>query len=266
MKNKRGGAVMYCNKCGVEVNARDKLCWNCGTDLEKITPVFYRPDMEKRKKFWQKTWFTWFMVFLCWPVGLCLLWKNRVINRKVLNILFFGFVALAVFAYWSDRYTVSGKPAKVAGVQSEVPPYVCDVKGVGKIKGAVASYIGIAVSKVVETDNIDIAGYSRKAKGKFVILSVVIANESNETLHLNYKDFKLREHGTKEYEYSEDAASVLKRRESKTRLFPYEIGPGSVLIVDIPFEIYRGAHDLQLKVGGSIGRNITVPVKVEPVK
>ncbi len=260
---------MYCNKCGVEVNARDKRCWNCGTDLEKITPVFHRPDIERRKKFWQKTWFSILMFFLFWPVGLVLLWKNKVGGEVGRVILVGGITVFMIFALMglsTGRKSDVAAAKKNAVIKSEEVTYVCDIDGIGKVKGEMVSYVGLTVYRVAEVKSIVTEDDIIKPRGKFVIVNVAVTNRLAESFRVNNKDFLLTDEYGRTFSPSEQAASALIKRDGNPRGLNDKVMSGQTACLEIPFDVPLKAPGLKLRAIKFNGRNIDVPVKVEPVK
>lgn len=116
---------MFCVKCGKELEEHAKFCSNCGQKIENdnikdelkqetksettIENNIKEPlgNNQARKRFWEKTWFTWLMLFFVPPVGIALLWKNNTHNiliRLFISILF----SMAFIDAYIERGFISG--------------------------------------------------------------------------------------------------------------------------------------------------------------
>ena len=84
---------MYCKNCGKIVAENDKFCRDCGA------PVGYQINREhKDKAFWRYGWFTVLMLFMCFPVGVILIFVNhpglvRTFFMFLFGLIFLGFVS-----------------------------------------------------------------------------------------------------------------------------------------------------------------------------
>ena len=63
---------MRCKHCGAPFNGNDKFCRNCGAPKR-----FALGKDEKEKAFWRHGWFTILMLFMCFPVGVILVFINH---------------------------------------------------------------------------------------------------------------------------------------------------------------------------------------------
>lgn len=120
---------MFCQHCGSEIENGAKFCGSCGAPVanavqneatpqanqvtpiaapvvEKATPIVEKNTSDKVgmqdfpvsgvpsepvKKWWQKTWFAWVMLFVFPPIGIGLLWVNGIhgkIARIIVSVIF----------------------------------------------------------------------------------------------------------------------------------------------------------------------------------
>lgn len=63
---------MYCKNCGNKITEDSNFCSNCGTPLGDVSRV-----ANAEKPFWRYGWFTILMLFLCFPVGVILIFMNH---------------------------------------------------------------------------------------------------------------------------------------------------------------------------------------------
>lgn len=102
---------MFCKKCGKELEDGTKFCGNCGQKVDdEVTQEDLKQESDNnkpKKKFWEKTWFTWLMLFFVPPVGIILLWKNSVhhiVARIFITIIFsLGFINAYIDNGFIDR-------------------------------------------------------------------------------------------------------------------------------------------------------------------
>ena len=96
---------MYCKNCGAQIAGIDKFCRNCGAPAKY---ALGRP--EKEKAFWRHAWFTIFMLFMCFPVGVILVFINHPSVAKTFLMFILGLFVLGIIAVSSCSLDVE-KPA-----------------------------------------------------------------------------------------------------------------------------------------------------------
>ena len=96
---------MHCKHCGAPFNANDKFCRNCGAPKR-----FALGKDEKEKPFWRHAWFTIFMLFMCFPVGVILVFINHPSVAKTFLMFILGLFVLGIIAVSSCSLDVE-KPA-----------------------------------------------------------------------------------------------------------------------------------------------------------
>ena len=177
-----------------------------------------------------------------------------------------GFIAIIVLLT-----IVSGCGGGKSSKNSEkkVPEYVCDVEGIGKVKGAVASNVGIAVYAIEEKNTIGDQFFQEQAQGKFVIVSLVVSNGQKDAITVDANSFKLVTSDGVEYSHSTDAqTAIAMSRGGKLDSFLRQINPGMVVSVTIPFDIPKNKKlsDLKLEAhGGFAGDKVLLPLAVQKV-
>ena len=96
---------MRCKHCGAPYNASDKFCRNCGAPKR-----FALGEKEKEKAFWRHGWFTILMLFMCFPVGVILVFINHPSVAKTFLMFFLGLIVLVIIAV-SSCYLDIEQPA-----------------------------------------------------------------------------------------------------------------------------------------------------------
>ena len=98
---------MRCKHCGAPFNGNDKFCRNCGAPAKY---ALGRP--EKEKAFWRYGWFTVLMLFMCFPVGVILVFINHPSIVKTFMMFILGLILLgAVTVYFGGCSLEVEKPA-----------------------------------------------------------------------------------------------------------------------------------------------------------
>ena len=105
---------MYCKNCGAHISGNDKFCRNCGAPAKY---ALGRP--EKEKAFWRHAWFTIFMLFMCFPVGVILVFINHPSVAKTFLLFILGLIVLGIVAVSSCSLdvekTAPRKPESIKG-------------------------------------------------------------------------------------------------------------------------------------------------------
>lgn len=123
-----------------------------------------------------------------------------------------GIIGACMGPNGADKSSVSSTTSSTSNnekVEKQAPEYTCDVEGVGKVKGAVASNVGIAVYNIEERDSIGSQFFNEKAQGKFVIVSVVVSNHQKDAITVDANSFKLVTSDGVEYSHSTEAQTAL---------------------------------------------------------
>ena len=98
---------MRCKHCGAPFNGNDKFCRNCGAPKR-----FALGKDEKEKAFWRHGWFTILMLFMCFPVGVILVFINHPSIVKTFMMFILGLIVLgAVTVYFGGCSLEVEKPA-----------------------------------------------------------------------------------------------------------------------------------------------------------
>ena len=80
---------MYCKNCGKMIPESDKFCGNCGA------PIGHQINRERKEKaFWRYGWFTVLMLFMCFPVGVILIFVNHPGLVRTFFMFLFGLIVL----------------------------------------------------------------------------------------------------------------------------------------------------------------------------
>ena len=91
---------MYCKNCGTKITDDINFCPNCGVPLGSTSR-----GENKEKPFWRYGWFTVLMLFVCFPVGLILIFMN---HGKVAKGITGVFLALLTYTVLSAVFTTTG--------------------------------------------------------------------------------------------------------------------------------------------------------------
>lgn len=166
-------ANKYCPNCGKEVSEDANFCMNCGNPIKNAEPMdlttvsknevgnysvamVNRSENGHKEKWFSKNWFVIFMLLLCFPIGILLMWKYKKFNkvmRIILSVILGGFLCVFVIALispcnheWSDATVVSPKTCWICGVEEGEPKplekFTWPTKGVGALIPAPKSNMG----------------------------------------------------------------------------------------------------------------------------
>ena len=98
---------MRCKHCGAPYNVNDRFCRNCGAPKR-----FALGEKGKEKAFWRHGWFTILMLFMCFPVGVILVFINHPSIVKTFMMFILGMIVLgAVTVYFGGCSLEVEKPA-----------------------------------------------------------------------------------------------------------------------------------------------------------
>lgn len=162
---------------------------------------------------------------------------------------------------------IDGEKNNSTKVEEKNPEYTCDVEGVGKVKGAIASNVGIAIYGIDERDVVGGQFNREQAQGKFVVVSVVVANGQKDAITVDASSFKLVTADGVEYSHSTEAQTALAMENGgKMDSFLKKINPGMVVSATIPFDIPKDKNltDLKLEArGGFAGDKVLLPLAVQ---
>lgn len=151
--------------------------------------------------------------------------------------------------------------------EQKVPEYTCDVEGVGKVKGSIASNVGIAIYNIEERNAIGGQFNTAQAQGKFVIVSVVVSNGQKDAITVDANSFKLVTADGVEYSHSTEAQTALAMENGgKMDSFLKKVNPEMVVSAQIPFDIpaNKNIADLKLEAtGGFAGDKVLLPLVVQ---
>ena len=258
---------MFCSKCGKEIPDGSPFCSFCGAAQDKIAIASSEPV---KKKFYQKTWFTWVMLLFLWPVGLYLLWKNNLYSKKtniIISVVILALAAITIFGPNKTENVPSSSTSTVKTQQKKEPPaFTINVEGMGKLKGGMASNVGIAVEDVKEQKSIGNSFTNATAQGKFVIVTVIVHNFQKDAITVDANSFKLMDNQGREYTHSTEGQTALEMSTGNTKGFLTNVNPGLNIRIAIPYDVPTNVGTLQLKAqGGFSGSTIMLPLKVQKI-
>lgn len=197
---------------------------------------------------------------------------------------FIAFVAVIFFASIfamvinSDKSTSTDQGASTAVSDSKEKKtsekkqeeYVCDVEGVGKVKGAMSSNVGIAIYDVQKMKTLGNNRFARtEAQGQFLVLSIVVANGQKDAVTVDANSFKLKDNSGVEFSYSHEGQMAISVDDKSQKSMLRKINPGIVISIAVPYDIPENMDINQLYLearGGITGQPIKLPIKVEKVK
>lgn len=149
----------------------------------------------------------------------------------------------------------------------KAPVFICDVEGVGKVKGSVASNVGMAIYDIEERSSVGGEFFNKRAQGRFVIVSVAVANEQKDAITVDAASFKLVTKDGVEFSHSTDAQLGLGMENGgEMNSFLKTVNPEMVVSVQVPFDVpeRRKLSDLMLEVrGGFTGAKMRLPLSVQ---
>lgn len=179
--------------------------------------------------------------------------------RIVVILLVLGGI---IGALSGDSTTTSS--SKNAKKEKSVPVYTCEVEGVGKIKGAFSSDVGIAVAGISEAGEVGNQFHKVQAQGKYVIVKIVVTNNQKDAVTVDSNLFKLMDDQEREFTVSSDAWTALQMANGNAKGFLSKVNPGITTMVQFPFEVPKNVKGLKLKArGGFTGKEIILQLQVQ---
>lgn len=96
---------MFCKRCGYEVKEDFIYCPNCGECLSPTQDQHRKKD-NSEEQFYKQDWFILLMFFLCYPVGIVLMFKY---GGKISKIIGAIFLLLIIGAFVNALYITTFK-------------------------------------------------------------------------------------------------------------------------------------------------------------
>ncbi|WP_176772696.1 DUF4352 domain-containing protein [Sporomusa acidovorans] len=144
--------------------------------------------------------------------------------------------------------------------------YTCDVQGIGKVKGAIVSDVGVAIAEIKSADSIDSQFTSTKAQGVFKILYVVASNHQKDAVTMDSASMKLIDDKGREYSHSTHGDTALQMKGRET-FFLEQINPGNTAGGHIAFDVPKDANIVKMQFrGGMSGKKGELPFKIMPAE
>lgn len=145
----------------------------------------------------------------------------------------------------------------------QVYNFTTNVEGIGTIRGGVSSNVGIAIAEIGEMERIR----NIEAKGKFVIVRLVVYNGQKDAITINASSYKLLDSQGREFGVSADGLFQMSMLTGNDMAILSDVNPGLSSIVDLSFDVPRNAElKFLMAQGGMIGDKILLPLYVMRVK
>ena len=118
-----------------------------------------------------------------------------------------------------------------------LPEYICDVDGIGKVKGVIIpAGIGLAIYGIEEKDFIHYRTSDIQPQGKFILVYIAVANGQKSAVKTKNRYFKLVTADGAKYSDHHKAGTLLEVAGQSSRN-GMEINPGMVVSQAIPFDV-----------------------------
>lgn len=243
--------MSYCSHCGAKIDAGAKFCASCGKNVvesvseatpqvsEKPSTPPPNPPEKKKSKF----------------------------KTGCLGIIAALIVLALVGSCMGDsdsKNDTAGKKTTTATTQKKAPEYnyICDVNGIGKVKGAYSSNVGVAIARIQEMPTIDTRFSSARAQGVFKVLYIVATNNQKDEVTLDANSYKLIDDQGREYSHSIEGGTQLQMSDRPT-LFLKNINPGITTGGYVAYDVPKGAKIVKLQFrGGFSGSKSELPFQV----
>lgn len=249
--------MAFCTGCGKDVKEGDKFCGVCGKPVDSgpvvppplpseqttiQTPVL--PTEDKKK---------------AGPA------KKGCLG--CLGLIVILIVIGAIFGGGTSNNSKSSSPSSTSSTTQSKPQepeykYTCEVKGIGKVKGAIVSEVGAAIAEIQSVNAVETSFSRVQASGVFKVLYVVTSNFQKDAVTMDANLIKLIDDKGREFSHSIEAGTALEMKGRKT-FFLNTVNPGNTYGGVIAFDVPKDANIVKMKFrGGMSGRDGEVPFRV----
>ena len=242
--------MSFCSRCGKENAEGNAFCGSCGSPIGAVSSIPPIPPVSqqqppKKKSSWKKWLFGVFgVLFLLGLIGSCAGDSNKKNSPS--------------------SPAPSSKQQSAAATQAKPQEfiYTVDVGGVGKVKGSVASDVGVAIAKIQTMDTIDGSFSSQRAQGVFKVLYIVVSNEQKDAVTIDANIFKLIDEQGREFSHSVEGGTALQMSNRET-FFLKKVNPGITTGGWVAFDVPKNANikTMQFK-GGMSGKKGELPFRI----
>lgn len=240
--------MAYCQNCGTKNDDSAKFCSNCGkncsvetsTPTENATTPAAAPPQKKKSKL-----------------------KMGCMGAIAIFVLL-GLVGSCMGDTNTKNSSSSKNDTKTTVQQKKEPEYnyVCNVEGIGKVKGMYASNVGVAIARIQEMPTIDTRFSSARAQGIFKVLYLVASNNQKDAVTLDANSYKLIDDQGREYSHSIEGDTQLQMSDRPT-LFLKKINPGITTGGYVAYDVPKNAKIVKLQFrGGFSGNKAELPFQV----
>lgn len=244
---------MICNKCGNKIPDDSKFCSFCGNHLPTIM------NQEQARH------------------------RTKIFSNRNIGIFLIIIILLGAFLGKQSRTMIDSKlsstnntanlksPSRTYSKNTPPPPSVKNdwtvyYPAVGRVKGKLSSNVGIAVVGIKNASYIGDKYYGAKARGKFVIVDVLVSNGQKDAVTVDSNSFTLIDSSGKRYSSSFDGNMALEMKSDDNVNLLTEINPGIEVKASMAFDIPQNVNDLKLEArGGITGSPIILPLQVQRV-
>jgi hypothetical protein len=260
--------MAFCTECGKQMGDDAKFCPECGKPVSAaaISPEQAVKNVPPRIE----------------PPPLPAQEKRKMSEGKkgcfgCLGVIVVLIIIGAIFGIFNDSSKNSSPSSKQATQQTqkqepkqkteqELYTYKCQVEGVGTVRGAIASNVGVAIAKIQERGSIDNSFSSTKAQGVFKVVYIVATNYQKDAVTMDANSVKLIDDKGREFSHSIPAETALQMNGKET-LFLEGINPGNTTGGYIAFDVPKSANIVKMQfTGGFTGKKGEVPFKVMMVE
>lgn len=228
--------MTFCPHCGKEQQEGGAFCSGCGKSFTS-SPAGSAPAPKK---------------------------GGSKLKKFAFGIIGLFVLLIAIGAIFGDSSSsTASKPSSTAAKNKEPEyNYVCNVEGIGKIKGSIASKVGVAIADVKSVDSIDAPFSSTHAQGVFKVVTIVASNNQKDAITLDANSFKLIDDQGREFSHSIEGDTALQMKGNES-LFLKKLNPDLTLSGKISFDVPPSANIVKLTFrGGMSGDKGEVPFKI----
>lgn len=258
---------MYCGHCGGQVDNQLQFCPHCGKPLKASksqVPKSKKPAKKESSTLQIVLYVVSGIVLVLALVlaGLFFFTKdNHVSNQKADN------TKTQTSSKDSDKEEYLDEDHKIKRIKGS--DYLCEVKtDNGFVIAGIKSDVFVCVTDVVEKRKLGTDSFIERAQGRFVVVSLVVANNQNSAISFSAATNKLVDSNNREYSVSskgETAWLMFERNSSEDNSLMTEINPGNsarlTLVFDVPPSV--PLNDLQLKTtAGFTGGAMILPFNI----